>query len=891
MRWLKGLAITIVGLFILIPTLAFLLVGTTTGSKWVVDYALKLNLEQSDVRVVYQSFDGRLLDGLQLGDITVETPAITIELATAELNWQPLALLDNQIAIDSLTLTGLRLSPKPSSEIAQKQDEIELPTLRLPFAVSIDEFRVTEARLSGPDAEQPQLLVTELVAQLDWQDGRLEFNQLVLSYNDSFLRGNGQITTVQDYPFALQADYQWQVKQDAVGINTINGTAEIEGALIATPIELSSEFSADGMTPQRLTATVTDPLSDLQWSANLQLQKLPIQLFDDQVKRYAPQLQEFINASTMLAGSVTVTTEVIELTELEFTGLGVKNGTLSLNGSWQHNNFSPDYASSDFDVIASYSNLALAPFAEALAANSVSIVKGKAEVNGTPTRYQFAIENQISYQMPEADVDASAQLTTLDASGSGTLQEITLEKLEATSNDFEFAATASVAWQPEFAMRLDISSGTALIADNDQSSAIEVAGGLLVTGEEISADNLTLGVGKSRVVLNGSTAGDKQLSGQLVVDELQELPGMPAELTELERLTLNFDLSADDQLENFQILISELEIATESLDSWSITAPRAVEIKQLASHWQIQSETICLSHDQGRLGSFCQTLTSDQEHLFLELKGEELSLRLLNRFREEDVAQRISGRIQLQAEAKLNRDSFKLVDFSTTLSSSDTVFFALDQETSTRLEYWELEAKGDANAINATLTGTLTDNQGGLIGDFGLSELYGEQNIEGSLIFLLDDLAMLDWVIPGLRYEGGKATASLTLNGTLAKPQLQGDMEVFAETVGFAQTNLVFKEVRLALIDNPETEEELEIRGQARSGDKGWLLIEGVAMPLEQEAYLAIEGQNFRALQLPTATVDISPDLRIFSKISLSILPAPSTCPLPRSPRLSLIMR
>lgn len=344
---------------------------------------------------------------------------------------------------------------------------------------------------------------------------------------------------------------------------------------------------------------------------------------------------------------------------------------------------------------------------------------------------------------------------------------------------------------------------------------------------------------------------------------------MPAELTELERLTLDFELSADDPLKNFELLISELAIATESLDNWSITDGGTIQIKQLASHWQIQSDTICLSHDQGRLGSFCQSLTSDQDHLRFELKGEELSLWLLNRFREEDVAQRIAGRIQLIADAKLNRESLKLVDFTATLSSNDTVFFALDQQTSTRLDYWEIDAKGDANAITATLTGTLSEEQGGLIGDFALSDLYGEQQVDGSLIFLLDDLAMLDWVIPGLRYEGGKATASLTLNGTLTKPQLEGDMEVFAETVGFAQTNLVFKEVRLALIDNPDTEGELEIQGQARSGDKGWLLVEGLAIPLEQEAYLAIEGHDFRALQLPTATVDISPDLRIFFKDQL----------------------
>lgn len=506
MRWLKGLAITIVGLFILIPALIFLLVGTTTGSKWVVDYALELSLDQSDINVVYTSFDGRLLDGLQLDGITVETPAIKIELTTAELNWQPLALLDSQLAIDSLTLNGLHLTPKPSNTKAQEQSEINLPTLRFPFAVSINKFRLTDAWLNAPDAEHPQLLLTDLTAQLHWQDTQLEFNQLVIAYDQSSLRGKGNLTTAQNYPFTVQADYQWQVKQDAVAISTIDGTAELEGALIGTPIELSSEFRADGMKPQRVTATVSDPLNDLQWSAGLRLQELSLELFDERVQQYAPQLQEYINTSTRLSGAITVTTAVVDLTEIEFTNLGSESGSLSLNGTWQHNNFSPDYASSDFDFSVSYSNLTLAPFAEALAANQVSIVKGEAKVNGTPNDYQFTIENQITYYMPETDAETSRQMSAIDASGSGNLQEVTVEKFEATSSNFELAATASVAWQPEFALRLDITNGTALLTDNAQSSVIEVAGGLLVTGEEVSADNLTLSLGESRVLLNGSTA-------------------------------------------------------------------------------------------------------------------------------------------------------------------------------------------------------------------------------------------------------------------------------------------------------------------------------------------------------------------------------------------------
>ncbi|MGQ4277673.1 translocation/assembly module TamB domain-containing protein [Pseudidiomarina sp. E22-M8] len=870
MRWLKGLAITVVALFILIPVSALLLVGTTTGSKWVLDYALELGLEPAGIRVTYDKFDGRLLDGLQLSDATVKTDAITIQMATAKLNWQPLALLDNELLIDSLALEGVHLTLISSQNPEQNpKQEIQLPTLRLPISLSVNEFRLTDAWLESDGPEPAQLLVTDLVTQLQWQDTTLSLNQLVIVYQTSSLRGKGILTTAKNYPFAFQADYQWQVEQDAIAVNAINGTIELDGALKETPIKLQSNFSADGIASQRITATLSEPLNDLQWALRLQLQELPLQLFDDVIKQRAPQLPEYINASTELSGEVTATTALIELIEVSLIDFGPGNGSVRLNGAWQHNNFSTNYNSQHFDFTANYTNLSLGPIAETLAANSLAIIKGDVNLNGTPENYKFATENQVSYYLTTKDAEPQQMLSKIVAVGSGDLQEITLDKLEASSNNFDLAATAHVAWQPELAVRLDISNGTAVLADDDQSSSVSIAGGVLVTGDVISADELTLAVGQSRMLLNGTTAGDNKVYAELVIGALQELPGMPVEVTELESLTLNFELTADDSLENFEVLISELAIATESLDSWSTTNASSLKVSQTDTHWQFQSEAICLHHDEGSLGSICQTLTSNQANLFVEFEGRGLSLRLLNRFREQDVAQRVAGHINVFANAQLKRDTFNLVGFTATLNSDTTVFFALDQETSTRLAYWELEAKGDANAITATLSGTLTEDQGGLIGDFQLSDLYGEQNVQGSLLFQLDDLAMLDWVLPGLRYEGGKATAALTLNGTLGYPQLEGDMEVFAETVGFAQTNLVFKEVRLALIDNPETQGELEILGQARSGDKGWLLIEGLAVPLAQEAYLAIEGQDFRALQLPTATVDISPNLRVYLKDQL----------------------
>ncbi|CAB0151992.1 Translocation and assembly module TamB [Pseudidiomarina piscicola] len=865
MKWLKGLAITIVALFVIVPLLVLALVGTTTGSKWTLDVALNWALDANSTEVRYDTLSGRLIDNLELTGVVVDSEGLEVAIKQAEIRWRPFDLFNNELTVDRLSLQQVQITRKaaPSTD---PDSSIELPHLELPIGVYVKQLSISEVWLAASTEASPQRIVSTFQTTIDWRAMQLQIENFRVTREQSLLHGSGQITTTDNYAIELQADYQLAVDYHAVNARRIDGNLTIGGELSGRPLQVTSEFTTAQTPTQRLTATVTAPLAQLQWRAELDLERLPLTLFSGLIEQNVPQLQSLVNESTKLSAEVSVTSEQAVISKLELSGIGAKQGILQLNGKWRHRNFATDYASSPFDLTASYRDLDLTQLAQRAETETLELVEGVIDLEGTPDAYQFEMINQLLYANTETDRERRAELVT---NGTGNLNKVSLSTLKANSEELTFTATAELAWSPKLELRLDIKDGTAVVETDAQRTDIELAGGLFFTENVLTADGLTLAIGESRLQLNGSTAGDQRVTGELRLGALEELPLLPAAVTELESLTLNFSLDANEQLNLLKLNVETLAVTTESIGSWSTSEMSQFEFAKQSYGWQLTNTDLCLHHDGDRLGAICQRLEADADKVSMSITGKQLSLWLLNRLRKQDVAQRIAGTVDVEAHAKLDRQSFKLVAINAQVSSDDTTFFALDQDMKTQLEQWQLIAKGDPNQIYATLDGTLTDGQGGLIGEVKVSDLYGAQDIQGELIFQLDDLAMLDWVLPGLRYEGGRATASLQLQGTMAAPTLEGDMEVYAETVGFAQTNLVFNEVRLALIDAPDTQGELQIEGQARSGDQGWLLLEGLAIPLEQEAFLAIEGQNFRALQMPIATVDVSPNIRIHLKDQL----------------------
>ncbi|RUO57311.1 translocation/assembly module TamB domain-containing protein [Pseudidiomarina insulisalsae] len=855
MRWLKYLAATIVTLFVVIPLGAYLLLATTSGSKWLLTTALNFTA----INVSYETFEGRLLDNFTLRNVRYTTDEQLIDISQVSVHWHPIALLDGELQLERLTVLETQLQQLTSAASTDSANPVELPELRLPLNLRINQLTLADVSYQPATGDISELPF-ELEARLAWQESQLDLRRLRVTsqLNGSPLSFDGSLSvqTANAYPVDLDGEYQAELPQPDIDLSPIQGSLTVSGA-IAEQLQIQSDFSAANTPQQSLTLRLSQLLITPVWLANVQLNKLPLQPFIG-LTDSAAQLQPFFGADTAVSGQLEVNEVQVELNEVQVSKLGDSEGRLTLNGSWQHEGFTPNYQQTTFDL-----TIAVQAFPYSLNEQQFTVEQLEAKVAGSLNDYNFDLTSQVAVPPLDNNLFRPDSLE-LTLEGEGTLQSAQLETLQVGGESLDLNASADIVWAPELQMQINVSNARARLNAPEITDPIQLSGAFKLTGNALNFNELRISYASTEVVVDGTTAGTSYIEGELVSQAPAELPFMPSAMQEIEQLNLNFALSANDQLSAFALTIAELSVVTESFSTITATEPSEFNFELGNETWRLSNEALCVADSDQRFGSICTTVDANPQTLQLGLDGDELSLWLLNRLRAEDVAERVAGDVDIDAALTLDTATFKIRSLEATIVSDNTVFFALDQETSTRLERWEITATGDAEAVTATLDAQLSEDQGAAMGELTLRDPNDTQAINGELLFALDDLAMLDWVLPGMRYEGGKATASLNLSGTLAEPSIGGDMEVFAETVGFAQTNLVSSDVRLALLDNPETDGELEIQGQARSGDTGAIFVEGVAMPLEQEAYLSIEGSNFRALQMPTATVDITPDLTIY---------------------------
>lgn len=147
--------------------------ATTPGARWLLTTLPPLG----GVNFSAQKVEGKILGHLRLTEVRIGLARQQVALTTLELRWQPLRLLGGTVAVQELTIQGVRI--QDDTPPADLPPRLAWPRLsekaRLP-AIRIAKLLVTD--LSYRRLQEQPVRVTSLAGSITWEDGLLTIAEL-----------------------------------------------------------------------------------------------------------------------------------------------------------------------------------------------------------------------------------------------------------------------------------------------------------------------------------------------------------------------------------------------------------------------------------------------------------------------------------------------------------------------------------------------------------------------------------------------------------------------------------------------------------------------------------------------------------------------------------------
>ncbi|EHY79291.1 hypothetical protein PstZobell_17854 [Stutzerimonas stutzeri ATCC 14405 = CCUG 16156] len=188
MRLLRGVGWTLLALVLLLAIAVGVLLGTASGSRWLLAQVPGLTVE---------AFDGRLGQRWQADRLLWEQGGNRVEVQQPRLAWAPGCLLKRTLCIDELTAGDIVLN-FPPTEPAPDAEPFTLPDLDLPVALQVERIDIGRVTLNG--SEQ----LRRLHLQANWRADGLDIQQLEVRRDDLDLSLNGRLLPSGAWPLKLE---------------------------------------------------------------------------------------------------------------------------------------------------------------------------------------------------------------------------------------------------------------------------------------------------------------------------------------------------------------------------------------------------------------------------------------------------------------------------------------------------------------------------------------------------------------------------------------------------------------------------------------------------------------------------------------------------------------
>ncbi len=860
-RLLLRTALLLILLPLLLVAVVVGLLATESGSGWLLRQAVH-QAGQGDLQLALQRSEGRFIDHLTLHGLSVRQADTEVEIGRLDLRWNPRALLDRRAHIQALLIDDVRLVLPPGDPSAEPTVP-EIPDIVLPIEVQIDRLALSRLTIA-PDITIDQLA---LAARLD--DRGLTLSDLVFRGQGVDLQG--ELAMAGRAPHSLQGRVSLRVDEALTGpdVGLVEAVAQLSGDALRPSFDVNASQPRPLQLRGKLRLDQLSPGFDLRgdWDALA----WPL--------RGAPQVQ-------LDAGQLTIagTTEAYELTlDTALHGDGIPHSGLALRaaGDLDGLRFTPLRLETLGGHVEANGDVAWAPTLGWQADIALDAIDPGLLQPDFPGRIGGMLHIQgglspagtLNLDARIRDVAGELRGQPLRVSGDLQLQgeRVLARELAVASGQNRVLIDGMV--EQELDLRIGISGpdlaalypglsgqlrGAATVGGTRQRPTVTAE----LTGEALQFEDLrvaTLAL-QADWQQQGGTASvrldDAILGGQAVTALRLNLAGEPA----AHQLDLQLDgsdfaasLAAQGGLqgERWQGRLNTLRLAQDAAGEWQLAAPAALDL----GAERATVGRLCLAQDAQQLCAEGGWRAADGLGLNGTLRALDLGRLTRTLPGEATVDGKLDGSFKVAGQPQNPALDVEL------LPGDGMVRFEQDQE------------QFELTYSDARLVAQLRDDVGSAELRLGLgaggqaqgqvslgAARDGDRTLGGKITASFPDLSLVAGFVPALEAVQGKLKLDAQLSGTLAAPRLLGGLQIEDARARVPAAGIELTDLALAVRGDGAS--PLGIDGTVTSGN-GNLRINGTFDLASNAVDLRVVGEDFEAVRLPEARVDVSPDLQL----------------------------
>ncbi|MDZ7804773.1 translocation/assembly module TamB domain-containing protein [Thiohalophilus sp.] len=249
----KNLLAMLLLLLLLAGSGLFWLVATESGLRWA--YQQSSDFIPGELRI--GKLEGRLFGRITATDLVYQHADTRVVLEQARLKWRPFELLTGSLVVSQLHVQSVSVT-LPAAQQSTAEQEVELPDIRLPVAVALEDIRVDNIRITR---DEQQVVLQQLTL-----DARSQGNSILIDRFDVAAKAfdvhiDGTLKPVGNYQHKLNMQWQLRLPQQP----KLSGQGQSRGNLD----RLTLQQTISGPLQMTLNGEARDLLNALRWQANV----------------------------------------------------------------------------------------------------------------------------------------------------------------------------------------------------------------------------------------------------------------------------------------------------------------------------------------------------------------------------------------------------------------------------------------------------------------------------------------------------------------------------------------------------------------------------------------------------------------------------------------------